>query len=508
MDQLSDEVLFHVFSYLNQRQLLAVARVARQWMRICYDSLFWLHIDFSTTFPDSDANTVLDHIASRVDTTRVRSLDLTRCSISLHGVDVIMEHFCNIDDLSLSWCRNRLADPSQGVVWTLHSLTTLVLAGCSYLSDEDAAVVSSCCTQLRHLDLAYCDQKLTDKGVTYFAENCCHLEFLSLDSCTLLTGTGVAAFGVFCTKLQYLNVNSIENLSDQSFIRVVSKNPNLECLHLDFTEHITDASVVSIAKSCVKLRELHLFLCFGVSDVGLSALAKSCNDLQYIGLFGSDGVTDVGSWSIANGCRHLNHLEISANRYITDESLMCVAQCLPQVKHLRFRQCSRITHKGVLTVLENCTKLVTFLIQECQSIGRGMDPRVDDSILAIEDVIKPTSSLLMLNLSMCQHLSDHCLWLISLMSPSLCELDVSMCSLLTDTAVLGIAQHCPKLVSLKLHWCVLLTDDTLRYLAHYCSELRHLTVGSCDEISNSAVNQFRQQVPSCTVSGLRRSESF
>ncbi|XP_062508380.1 F-box/LRR-repeat protein 2-like [Corticium candelabrum] len=505
-NHLSDELLLHVFVYLDQCNLLRIARVCRRWMRICYDAQFWMHIDFFATFPHCDINLALQHLATRLDAARVRSLDLTRCSVSLHGVDVIMQRFCNIDELSLSWCKNRLADERQGVVWTVQYLTTLVLAGCTYLRDEDAVVIATCCRQLRHLDLSYCDQKLTDGGVIYFAENCHHLEYLSLNSCTRLTGSGVSAFGASCSKLQYFNVNSIERLTDQSLVEVVSQNPNLESLHLDFTEHVSDVSIVAIANSCNKMKDLHLFLCFDISDAGLEALAHGCRDLQYIGLFGSDGVTDSGVQSIANGCRHLDHLEISANRSISDDALICVSQCLPHVKHLRFRQCNKITHRGVLKILEHCTKLLTLLLQECPSIGKGMNPRVDYDIFNTDNYKKLPSSLAMLDLSICQSLSDRCLWLISRLCPSLQELDVSICGLLTDSAVLGISQHCCELVSLKLHWCVLLTDESLDHVAR-CSKLRRLTVGCCDEITDAAVDRLRRRLSACTISGMRRSNS-
>lgn len=511
MDWLPDELLFHIFSFLDQSQLLSLASVSHRWMRICNDPLFWIEIHFSATFPRLEADTVLQHLATTIDSARVRSLDLSRLTnfdisraASLRGLGVIMEHFYNVKELCLSFFQSRLTDPKRGLVWTVHSLTKLVLLYCSYISDEDARVIANCCTKLTHLDLYRCDSTLTDKGVTHFAR-CSRLEHLRLESCHRLTGDCIAPFGKTCTKLKRLRLIGFRDRTYfKALVNVISMNPDLRHLELSVTRYVTDAGVQMLANACSKLQELILTTCPEVSDRGVDYLTSTCKDLRCITLSGANLVTDAGVQLIAARCSHLYHLEISRSSIVTDTALKSVSRCLPYVKSLTFNSCNRITHQGVLVIIRQCRRMVQLQLQRCSSIGRDFDNTVEDRVLDFEHAANPKSSLMKLNLSSCTHLNDRCLLLMSCLSPSLRELDASECFLLTDSAVLGVSRHCPALVTLNMRWCILITDDTLDHLITNCKMIRKVFGDYCSKITDSAVARFRQHVPKCSVSVLGR----
>ncbi|XP_065846785.1 uncharacterized protein [Oscarella lobularis] len=508
MNELSDELLLAVFRHLTPKDLLRLSRVNKRWARVSGDAQLWPCIDLSSNGASQfdancDPNRVLDTLARRrIDPTRIESLDLSRSSVSLEGIETIMNHYVNVETLSLSWCRNRLSDVSQGVTWTLRRLRVLHLAGCASFSDDDAETIADCCRELIELDLSYCDQKFTDLGLGHVAGKCLLLEQLSLHSCARLTDKGVTEVGLHLTRLTHLNLNSLEFVSDRCIATVAQNNPRLQSIHLDFSENVTDVGVIPLATNCTQLREMHLRLCFALSDRSLTSIAHHCPLLEVLVLFGSDGVTDVGVELVARHCSRLRLLEVSASRSVTDRSLLCISECLPCVEHLRFRQCHRITHVGVLAIVEKCSALITFLVQECSSIGKGLHHA---EIVPGDSVVANVSSgLQLLHLSGCQYLNDFCVSSIARRCPNLLELDVSLCSMLSDDGIAAVSKHCSRLITLKLHWCVCLTDKILYSLGKNCQELRLLTLGSCDSISDAAVNQLKITLTKCTVSGIRR----
>lgn len=113
-----------------------------------------------------------------------------------------------------------------------------------------------------------------------------------------------------------------------------------------------------------------------------------------------------------------------------------------------------ITHVGVMTVLQHCRELLSLDVHDCLS---GVDPRVDEDVLAEGVEAMLVSRLMPLNLNSCKLLNERCLFLFSRLSSSLREFYLHSCLLLSDNGVLSIARHCSNLRTLSLFHCVLLT---------------------------------------------------
>ena len=85
------------------------------------------------------------------------------------------------------------------------NISTLVLRGCTNLTDKVLLEVAKKCPSLTQLDVLWC-QKLTDAAIVAIAKNCSSLTQLKVAYCENLTDAAIVAIAKNCSSLTQLNV--------------------------------------------------------------------------------------------------------------------------------------------------------------------------------------------------------------------------------------------------------------------------------------------------------------
>jgi len=177
------------------------------------------------------------------------------------------------------------------------NLTTLSLAWCRHLEDEDLQAITLCCpnqetnqswkmSQLRHLDLSNCPG-VTDAGLAIIGQNCPNLQGLNLNGCSHITdnGTQVLTYNIGGSpnfkQLQTLSLSGTK-ITDQSIGYIIRFCRDVQSLNLSHCESVTDKGIVSIARSILRdhLHTLNLHGCNQLTDVAITEIAQNCTALQ------------------------------------------------------------------------------------------------------------------------------------------------------------------------------------------------------------------------------------
>lgn len=111
-------------------------------------------------------------------------------------------------------------------------LRVIALVNVEDVNDKTMEIVSKCCPNLEHLEVAFDPKPFTSDGLLYLAKG--------------------------CTKLKSLRICSNSKIEDHSIIEVVNRCPMLEAISLYECELITDIAICEIAKRCKNLTELDL----------------------------------------------------------------------------------------------------------------------------------------------------------------------------------------------------------------------------------------------------------
>lgn len=92
------------------------------------------------------------------------------------------------------------------------------------------------------------------------------LRFLSLCSCTYLSGASIQSIAIYCRKLTVLNISGICTF-DPPLIEIACYNPLLETVNLAFCAHVTEVAIKALMKNCPKLKYLNMEGCHNVVEL-------------------------------------------------------------------------------------------------------------------------------------------------------------------------------------------------------------------------------------------------
>ncbi|KAB0795108.1 hypothetical protein PPYR_11947 [Photinus pyralis] len=239
--QLSDEVILHIFYWLPKRCLKMAALVCRRWHRLSQDESLWSRMDASHRHLDPGA---LGNILSR----QAIILRLAHAKVAfppfIPGMKAYSQEF-----------RSRL-------LYLDLSMATI--------NQEALTMLFSKCRRLKKLSLEHVP---VDNNVLFALSRNRELEILNLAMVEGITLEGFHHILANCRKLKELNV-AWTYLNSQCLKLICSNLPlTVDRLNLSGCRKcLSDESVLDLVKSCPNLRELDLSDCTTIS----------CNSIDHI----------------------------------------------------------------------------------------------------------------------------------------------------------------------------------------------------------------------------------
>ncbi|KAF9187876.1 SCF ubiquitin ligase complex subunit [Haplosporangium sp. Z 767] len=294
---------------------------------------------------------------------------------------------------------------------------------------------------IRRLNFSFVAKELTDEVLTRF--RCCNrLERLLLPRAIKTTAEGLK---------QLLEVGH-----------------GLYSLDLSDIPAVTDDVLEHVARHCPKLHTLYLTECFDLTDEAIVKLATSCPSLKRIGL---------------KNCVLL-----------TDRSILALTQHCPQLMEMDLTRCSLITNTAIQSVFQK--------LRHIRDINMTLLPNLTDQAFAFIPFAGTTTSaslsavrydqLRVLNLSLCDHITDEALARIIPAAPRLRNLVLTKCDRITDVGVCVIKVLGKHLHHLHLGHCSKLTDRAIITLAQHCTRIRYLDLACCSKLTDAAVFALAQ----------------
>ena len=145
---------------------------------------------------------------------RIESLDLTRCtSISdagFHSWGVY--EFKNLRRLILADCTYLSDQAIVGIVGGCRTLHELDLSFCCALSDTATEVLALGLPHLRRLNMAFCGSAVSDNSLRCIGLHLLELRYISVRGCVRVTGHGVESIVDGCRHMQEIDVSQCKNL--------------------------------------------------------------------------------------------------------------------------------------------------------------------------------------------------------------------------------------------------------------------------------------------------------
>jgi hypothetical protein len=234
------------------------------------------------------------------------------------------------------------------------------------------AVINGRFSNIKHLDLAFCDD-LSDTDCEQISK-LPNLQSLKL-KCKNMTDVGLKHIAKL-TNLEELSIGWFERVSStglHDFLEHLKGFPNFR--HLDIHDHmlppfirpylVTDPILKHIAELS-NLRSLNI-ACEGVTDAGLEPL-KALTKLEYLGIRSWRNVTSAGMKYVAE-VSNLRHLVLSRCHCVGNRGVKFLRP-LPKLQKLDIYD-TRVTDVGLLEHVEAFTKLQYLNIGRCHWVTKA-----------------------------------------------------------------------------------------------------------------------------------------
>lgn len=349
LNDLPEDMLILILSYLSTIDLCRASGVCQKWQTLCWDPMLWSNINI-TNYQDSDINKVLRNLLAKLamDTQgyciTVHTIKLSGCELlSDKGLGFIARFCIDLEDLDVSGCCCITSKGLHDILLNCHTLTHLDTSGCTCVNSISAPVANGfglghhgSFLQLRHLDISDC-VAFDDLGLRVVGLSCGLLESLYLRRCNRITDVGIKHIAQHCSHIKELSVS--------------------DCYK------VRDFSLKEIAKNSANLKYLSVAKC-PVTDTGMKYIGKQCVKLKYLNVRGCEAVSDVGITHIVQNCLKLRSLD-AGKCDITDNGLHIIGIHCPQLKKLSIRGCDRVTDTGVKTIAAQCCSIQYLNLQEC-----------------------------------------------------------------------------------------------------------------------------------------------
>ncbi|KAG0259883.1 SCF ubiquitin ligase complex subunit [Mortierella polycephala] len=271
-----------------------------------------------------------------------------------------------------------------------------------------------------------------------------------------------------CNRLERLLLPRAIKTTAEGLKQILEVGHGLHSLDLSDIPAVTDDVLKHVARYCPKLHTLYLAECFDLTDEAIVKLATSCPSLKRIGLKNCVLLTDRSILALTQHCRQLMEMDLTRCNLITNTAIQSVFQKLPHIRDIN------------MTLLPNLTDQAFAFIPFAGTTTSASLPAVRYDQLRV------------LNLSLCDHITDEALARIIPAAPRLRNLVLTKCDRITDVGVCVIKVLGKHLHHLHLGHCSKLTDRAIITLAQHCTRIRYLDLACCSKLTDAAVFALAQ----------------
>lgn len=369
-EELPDEIVLKIFSYLSQNVLCKVTEVSRKWQRMVCDPSLW-----KVVVIDRKASFGIETLLRRA--TMLRKLDVEHCSVDLKLVAKLSEQFVFLKQLCIPFAV--LIHPAMlTIIKNCQAIEEVLLRGSGVLLVKDVDVLSQMCA-LKSLTVA--DHVGMDDSVfRALCSSCCNLQQLTfstkliyrnttwqyLEKLCCLTSLSVSRISTWdlktaskgCPNICVLKIGLIvrDRISATEALWQFKKLKKLfvmgECGDEWFeTEHNLSAQLETFHVTGLRLQEKHA-----------SKLAGSCSTtLRHIAVSGAGFTMKMPQ------CLFLfKNLEAISIHKVPDN--VPVLQILPRLPHLRELRLSK--RHGMAELTKGLISIVD--VTDCSEHGQTM----------------------------------------------------------------------------------------------------------------------------------------
>lgn len=374
VNDLEDDVIYHIFSFLSLSDRVKIERVCKRWQILVLRT--WQSQESLEHW------SCFSYTGSLVLNNLVLRCLLKKCAPNLKKIDV---------------SKTVHALDFQAVEIITHLCPNLEYANLSGLRVTNVSLqqLAQKCPRLKTVIVQKCFDA-GEKGYWWLLHLCKDLEYLDASESMRLTGQ---CFHMARPKLKTVVLNKCTKLCPQGFSKLATKCHGLTALYLNECFELTDRALELLCQSLRNLKTFHLGGHFReITPTGLHHIGRLSN-MEELLLKQNQAVNDDVMCAIARGCRKLRWLNISSCFHggVSDASLKSVSEC-PRLRTLFISYLDKITDDGISTLARQ-GQLEILEARGCVNLG-------DKGFIAV-----------------------------ALLCPSLKELDVSGCTLVTNYTV-------------------------------------------------------------------------
>ncbi|KAK7872166.1 hypothetical protein R5R35_001731 [Gryllus longicercus] len=414
IDDLPDEILVEIFSYLTFEELVhSVQYVTSRWQEVTHDAQLWRHLAYSPSWRESDGQ-----IASVLQQTpKLQTLILSQRGVRSTVLNTFMESCPNLKRLEFNNYQRLSTSLLERIVQKCPNIEHLSIPN-GVLSRKDQAEIIGQFTNLRVLDVGGWADPDNPVFLRPLAEGCPALQSIDLkdkmhtnDDLEYLLqkkknqlhtlcvrwsseeGKCTLPLLPICQTLKTLHVDSycdtnieagfeslrslktvtsltlcfLNNANINYVISIFNKKAMMQLveLHISYYENYEDRLAEVIVKNCPRLKHLCIKECSSLTDDSVENF-HTLKDLQKVNLYGSN-ITDKGVVHISK-CKHLKYLNLKCCIKLSEKSMELITRFTElQVLKLDFCDISGLPIGLIPSRLKN---LRLFSVNYCKNVDQ------------------------------------------------------------------------------------------------------------------------------------------
>ncbi|GFU09252.1 RNA-binding protein EEED8.10 [Nephila pilipes] len=378
INEMTDDMLLLIFSYLGVRDRIKLESVCRKWRKLALE--LWqcqTSINLQNVFCIWEGRPLTNRILLSLlkkCAGNLRKLDLSTASHTLDykAVEIIAQCCPNLEHINLSSVKVTNVSLQQLAI-KCPKLKNVILQRCFEVGEKGIWWLLHLCKKLECIDLTgnpritgqcfhmagsslhtcalnKCS-RFSPMGFTKLATRCRNLSALYLNDCFQLSDR---ALELLCQSLKHLKVLYVGGVFPDltaSGLHHIGRLSNLENLYLSQNQHVDDDVIYAVSRGCKKLRFLDLSGCNEISDYSLTSLS-SCYNLRTLHISYLDRITDEGLSSISRQ-GSLETMLLRGCPNIGDQGLLTLVLLSPYLQHLDVSGCQHVTNVTVTACLDS-----------------------------------------------------------------------------------------------------------------------------------------------------------
>ena len=243
MDDLPNELILHIVSFLNLKEIIKCGQVSKRIRSICSDETIWQKVNlYNKIVP---VNFLICLIGNKC-----KYLSLLKskiCIFKLYGSPMKLNQYCELKVLDLGYCK---ADYQvvEELLSSCHSLENLSMKSFTFIDNKiiEAFSLKSGKT-IKVLDLSLC-KGLDLESIQLIVRNCLELRELNLEETNFTNESISLLSNELTTKIEKLSLHWLKIVKDEHIVAIVNRCKNLKALDLAFNL-ITNLSLNGIIEN-------------------------------------------------------------------------------------------------------------------------------------------------------------------------------------------------------------------------------------------------------------------